>query len=314
VLVLSETDQKQSNDISELIAAILTTNEKLAVLTQAIGQCHRIGVNVSGEDVQLGSETNHNDIDKASGGDVREMVQREDKDVDRADDSLNCDDTGLPTAVCTDKSLEERIASSKLSEEEFSHETHPGFDRMHASQSGNTTSCDSVSGGLDVSEEEDKLSHEQCNDTEAMDGGNILADKDGDSCVVSLGNDTSKSANGVNRKGTQSVDKNRKDSLEGSDLRDPKPMEEILTRTETTRKMRRKRTQRDFDNRFIILNEESQSNIKHSVVRTDEGETHNLSRIASKQEVEPCKEERPVKVHKRLTSDGTLNRIRITCV
>jgi hypothetical protein len=310
VLVLTETDQKQSNDISKLIAAILTTNEKLAVLTQTIRQSHRIGVEVSMEDVvQLGSETNHKNIYKASGGDVTEMVQTEDKDVDRADDSLNCDVKELPTAACTNETLKDRIASSKSSEE-FSDEAHRSFDRTYDNQSGKTVSSDSGLGGdtgLDVSEEEDKVLNQQRVDKEAKDSENISPDQDSDCCIVNNGNNPSKSPSGIDMMGTQSMDKNRKDSLERSNIRDPKPMEEILTRIEITRKLKRKRTQRDFDNRFIILNEESQSNIKHNVVRTDEGETGDVSRRTSKQEVESHdKEKLGVKVERQLTANGII--------
>ncbi|XP_056015848.1 uncharacterized protein LOC125675787 isoform X3 [Ostrea edulis] len=139
------------------------------------------------------------------------------------------------------------------------------------------------------------VSHRQGLDTK--DTENMSTDHDRVSIFVE------DKANRIDIKGVLSMDETRKGSLEEPDLRHSETMEEILTRTETTRKLKRKRTQRDVDNRLVILTEESQ-NIKNSVMKTDDGGKQNVSRSASKQGVESYNQEhRMVRAAQTLTAD-----------
>ncbi|XP_061169363.1 uncharacterized protein LOC133178656 [Saccostrea echinata] len=256
VLELSETDSRQNKEISELITEILTTNEKISELNQAIAQVKDIGTMQA-----LGNSEVHQHTTGVD--DQQREESRTEVDVNQSDDLSKVVHDEQPTAlpgvgdisrklsleVLEDKTDEELNTSDEKTDDLDVRGTVDEHDSAEESKSEASIveTCHSEQNGP-VETMQAKAENEHSLSRSNVEHTSVVFEDE-----KHISESPKPSAEDNNKESEQHIKEN------GTSFQRSAAMEEMLTKTETTRKLKRRQTRPDFDNRLVVMTEESQN-------------------------------------------------------
>lgn len=252
VLELSEADRRQNDDISELIATILATNEKISVLNQSIavlkGGNGTLSLKSAEEIVRGHNDVNGQQTTGASspaskGGGVRDVTS------DRATSGGSCDDVSAKETTEFDESDTEAKgakAGQKGAMDPYPAENSFVEDRHESEEA--TQPKDWTEG--------DSSSQQITDETES---GPDLTDSE---------DHTEKTSGSNSRRGSMAEEADRCDTTKGSvsSSEIDQTLPEISVGT-LQKLRRRRRGQKGADNRLVIMIEEKSQNKEQTVER-----------------------------------------------
>ncbi|XP_062613161.1 uncharacterized protein LOC134274933 [Saccostrea cucullata] len=250
VVELSETDFRQNKEISELIIAILTTNENISKLNQSIGQLRDVTTMEASENSDFHRHTTENGDQEE---DMNDVQRKTEVDVNQSD--------GFSEEIPDEQPRTLSESRDESSINSFGEVTKDRTDEELNICEEKTVDPD-VSGSIDdehnsVEETKSEYSPEVGSNSEPV--GNSILSSHADRTALVLEPEKSMSEivkSSLDNNSKESKPQNQESSTSFLCLR---AMEDILTTAESRGKLKRRRTQRDFDNRLVVMTEESKN-------------------------------------------------------